>query len=135
RRYREVLSAAGLLHGSTDSLPTVEELKAAVLAAMPAPSLPAQQVSAIECGTEPRWRRPACARAPSAPRPGRGRERGLRGVIVYRLLTFPVHPAQLPMGTLRVRFGTMVVSTTLRFAPAVALDVFLGGELWTWVVG
>lgn len=48
RRYRQVLSAAGLLHGSTDSLPTVEELKAAVLAAMPAPSLPAQQVSAIE---------------------------------------------------------------------------------------
>lgn len=61
-------------------------------------------------------------------------ERGLLGVVVYRLLTFTMHPAQLLMGTLRVRFGTMVLGTTLGFAPAVAIDVFLGGELWSWLV-
>ena len=61
-------------------------------------------------------------------------ERGLLGVVVYRLLTFTMHPAQLLMGTLRVRFGTMVLGTALGFAPAVAIDVFLGGELWSWLV-
>ncbi len=46
--YREALIAAGLLHGAPESLPALEELKAAVLSAMPRPALPPQQVSAIE---------------------------------------------------------------------------------------
>lgn len=61
-------------------------------------------------------------------------ERGLLGVIVYRTLTFTMHPAQLLMGTLRVRFGTMVLGTVIGFMPAVAIDVLLGGELWRWLV-
>jgi uncharacterized membrane protein YdjX (TVP38/TMEM64 family) len=61
-------------------------------------------------------------------------ERGLLGVVAYRLLTFTMHPAQLLMGTLRVRFGTMVLGTTVGFAPAVAIDVFLGGQLWDWLI-
>lgn len=61
-------------------------------------------------------------------------ERGLLGVIVYRTLTFTMHPAQLLMGTLRVRFGTMLVGTVIGFIPAIAIDVLLGGELWRWLV-
>lgn len=53
RQYRELLEEAGLLHGAPDSLPTSEELKAVVLAAMPPPTLPTQQVSGIEP-----WRAP-----------------------------------------------------------------------------
>jgi transposase len=48
RQYREVLQAAGLLHGTLESMPDLDALKAAVLAAKPKPALPAQQVSAIE---------------------------------------------------------------------------------------
>lgn len=61
-------------------------------------------------------------------------ERGLLGVIVYRTLTFTMHPAQLLMGTLRVRFGTMLLGTAIGFVPAIAIDVLLGGELWRWLV-
>lgn len=53
RGYREILLEAGLLHGAPDSLPALDELRAAVLAVMPAPSMPTQQVSGIES-----WRAP-----------------------------------------------------------------------------
>lgn len=62
-------------------------------------------------------------------------DRGLGGMILFRLLTFTTIPAQLLVGTLRVRFGTMVVGTAIGFAPTVAVDVFLGGQLWAWLVG
>lgn len=68
RTYREALESAGLLHGSAEELPEVDELKAAVLAARPAPSLPAQQVSKIEA-----WR-PAIERL---------QEKGLRPRAIY----------------------------------------------------
>ncbi|MCZ7678722.1 MAG: IS21 family transposase [Sandaracinaceae bacterium] len=46
--YRQALADAGLLAGLPDALPSLEELKAAVLARMPKPQTPPQQVSAIE---------------------------------------------------------------------------------------
>lgn len=61
-------------------------------------------------------------------------ERGLLGMVLVRLLTFTTIPVQLAMGTLRVRFGTMVLGTAIGFAPTVAIDVFLGGRLWDWLV-
>ncbi len=61
-------------------------------------------------------------------------ERGLVGMIVFRVLTFTWPPTQLLIGTLRVRFGTMLLGTTLGFAPAIAIDVFLGGRIWAWLV-
>lgn len=51
--YRQLLLEAGLLDGPPDSLPTAEELKAVVLAALPTPALPTQQVSGIGS-----WRAP-----------------------------------------------------------------------------
>lgn len=60
-------------------------------------------------------------------------DRGLFGVIVYRTLTFTMPPAQLLIGTVRVRFGTMVLGTAIGFAPAVAIDIFLGGQVWDWL--
>lgn len=56
-------------------------------------------------------------------------ERGFVGVVVFRLLTFTLHPAQLLMGVLRVPLGTLVLGTALGFAPTVAFDVWFGGEL------
>ena len=47
RQYREALAKAGLLDGSPDDLPSLETLKAAVLAEHP-PSLPPQQQSSLE---------------------------------------------------------------------------------------
>jgi transposase len=47
RVYREALQRAQLLAGSVEQLPTLEELKAAVLAERPRPELPAQQRSHI----------------------------------------------------------------------------------------
>jgi transposase len=47
RPYREALEKAGLLHGPVDQLPSLEELKAAVLTFMP-PKVKPQQVSTIE---------------------------------------------------------------------------------------
>jgi uncharacterized membrane protein YdjX (TVP38/TMEM64 family) len=60
--------------------------------------------------------------------------RGLYGVVVYRLLTFTMPPAQLLIGTLRVPFRTMLAGTAIGFVPAVGVDIFLGGELWAWLV-
>lgn len=62
-------------------------------------------------------------------------DRGLWGIFLYRLITFTMIPAQLLIGTLRVRFLPMLIPTALGFAPTVAVDVFLGGKLWDWLVG
>lgn len=48
RRYREALVAAGVLEGSLDAIPALEELKAAVLQHAP-PALPHQQQSSLVC--------------------------------------------------------------------------------------
>ena len=47
RQYREALAEAGLLDGAAGTLPSLEELKAAVIAAHP-PALPPQQVTSLE---------------------------------------------------------------------------------------
>jgi uncharacterized membrane protein YdjX (TVP38/TMEM64 family) len=56
-------------------------------------------------------------------------ERGLWGVIVFRLLTFTMHPAQLLMGVMRVPLPRLILGTLIGFAPIVAVDVWFGGEL------
>ena len=47
RQYREAIAKAGLLDGAAGTLPSLEELKAAVNAAHP-PALPPQQVTSLE---------------------------------------------------------------------------------------
>ena len=47
RQYREAIAKAGLLDGAAGTLPSLEELKAAVIAAHP-PALPPQQVTSLE---------------------------------------------------------------------------------------
>src|SRR5690606_6346321 len=47
RRYREALEKAGLLQGAADAVPTLEDLKAAVLRHAP-PAVPEQQRSTLE---------------------------------------------------------------------------------------
>lgn len=61
-------------------------------------------------------------------------ERGLVGVIVFRLVTFTLHPAQLLMGVMRVPLPRLIVGTLIGFAPMVAIDVWFGGELLRWLL-
>jgi transposase len=51
RRYREALTAAGVLEGLPDSIPALEDLKAAVLEHAP-PAVPHQQQSSLACCRE-----------------------------------------------------------------------------------
>lgn len=62
-------------------------------------------------------------------------ERGLAGVIVYRLATFTLHPAQLLIGVLNVPLPRLMLGTLIGFAPAVFIGVVLGGELTRWLAG
>lgn len=48
RMYREALLEAGLLEGAVEALPTLDVLRAAVLAKRPRPALPAQQTTSLE---------------------------------------------------------------------------------------
>lgn len=59
-------------------------------------------------------------------------ERGLVGVIVFRTLAFTAPPAQLLVGTLR--YPTMLLGTAIGLVPGVAIDIFLGGAVWDWLV-
>lgn len=59
-------------------------------------------------------------------------ERGVWGMIVFRLLTYTSQPALFMMGTTRVSFRTMVLGSIIGFIPMVCLGVFLGGELLRW---
>ena len=54
---------------------------------------------------------------------------GVWGVFVFRAIRFPMLRAQMLMGVLRVPIGRLVVGTLIGFAPSVAFDVWLGGEL------
>lgn len=56
-------------------------------------------------------------------------ERGVWGMIVFRLLTYTSQPALFMMGTTRVSFRTMLIGSIVGFIPMVCLGVFLGGEL------
>lgn len=60
-------------------------------------------------------------------------ERGVWGMIAFRLLTYTSQPALFMMGTTRVSFRTMVVGSFVGFIPMVCLGVFLGGELLRWL--
>ncbi len=60
-------------------------------------------------------------------------ERGFVGLFLFRLITFTMIPAQLLLGTLRVRWGPMIVATAIGFAPTVAVDILLGDRLWAWL--
>ncbi len=56
-------------------------------------------------------------------------ERGLGGVIVFRLITFTLHPAQLLIGVLKVPLPRLVLGTAIGFIPQIAIDVWFGGAL------
>lgn len=56
-------------------------------------------------------------------------ERGLVGVILFRLVTFTLHPAQLLIGVMRVPLPRLILGTLIGFAPMVAVDVWFGGAL------
>lgn len=62
-------------------------------------------------------------------------ERGLWGMIVFRTLTFTSPPGQLLVGTLRIPYPTMLLGTAIGFAPTVAVDMFLGGAVFSWLTG
>jgi uncharacterized membrane protein YdjX (TVP38/TMEM64 family) len=62
-------------------------------------------------------------------------DRGVWGVIGFRILTFTFPPAMMMMGTLRVRFSTMVVGTAIGFLPQICVDVLLGGEILRYLLG
>lgn len=61
--------------------------------------------------------------------------RPLRTVLVLRLMTFTWSPASATLGVSRVKFWPMVAMTALGFAPAVALDVWVGAGIIEWVFG
>ncbi len=56
-------------------------------------------------------------------------DKGMPGIIGFRMITFTLHPAMWMMGTTRVGFRPMLVGTIIGFVPAVALGVLLGGEV------
>lgn len=62
-------------------------------------------------------------------------ERGLPGVILYRLATFTLHPAQLLIGVLKVPLPRLILGTLIGFIPPVCIGVLLGGELTRWLAG
>ena len=61
-------------------------------------------------------------------------ERGVLGVIVFRVFTFTAPAGQLLVGTLRIPYRTMIVGTAVGLVPGVAIDIFLGGAIWDWLV-
>ncbi|MCO4763460.1 MAG: VTT domain-containing protein [Myxococcales bacterium] len=64
----------------------------------------------------------------------KGLEKRLTGggwwtVMIVRLFTFTAHPVQYLMGVLPIPTVRVLTTTMVAFAPTVALDVFLGGEV------
>jgi uncharacterized membrane protein YdjX (TVP38/TMEM64 family) len=62
-------------------------------------------------------------------------ERGLVGVVLYRVATFTLHPAQLLIGVLKVPLPRLVAGTLIGFIPPVCMGVLLGGEVTRWLLG
>lgn len=62
-------------------------------------------------------------------------EHGLLGVIVYRIATFTLHPAQLLIGVINVPMPRLIIGTLIGFIPPVFIGVVLGGELTRWLAG
>lgn len=62
-------------------------------------------------------------------------ERGLPGVILFRVATFTLHPAQLLIGVLKVPLPRLMLGTAIGFIPAVVAGVVLGGEVTRWLAG
>jgi uncharacterized membrane protein YdjX (TVP38/TMEM64 family) len=60
-------------------------------------------------------------------------ERGFLGVILYRVATFTLHPAQLLIGVLKVPAPQLIAGTLIGFIPPVCIGVLLGGELTRWL--
>lgn len=60
-------------------------------------------------------------------------DRGLWGVVMYRAVTFTLHPAQLLIGVVQVPVPRLVLGTVLGFIPAVVMGVVLGGQAVRWV--
>lgn len=60
-------------------------------------------------------------------------DRGLWGVIVFRVLTFTAHPAQLLIGVMKLPLPRLMLGTALGFIPAVVMGVVLGGEVTRWL--
>lgn len=56
-------------------------------------------------------------------------QQGLGGLILFRVLTFTMHPAQLLIGVMRIPLPRLILGTAIGFMPTVALDVWFGGEL------
>jgi len=56
-------------------------------------------------------------------------QRGLSGLVLFRMLTFTMHPAQLLIGVMRIPLPRLIAGTAIGFAPTVALDVWFGGAL------
>ena len=62
-------------------------------------------------------------------------EHGLLGVIIYRVATFTLHPAQLLIGVLNVPMPRLILGTLIGFIPPVFIGVVLGGEFTRWLAG
>ncbi len=54
-------------------------------------------------------------------------------MIVFRAITFTSPPGQLLVGTLRIPYPTMMLGTAIGFVPGVAIDMFLGGAVFSWL--
>lgn len=62
-------------------------------------------------------------------------ERGLLGVIFFRVATFTAHPAQLLISVMKLPLPRLMLGTAIGFIPAVVAGVVLGGEVTRWLAG
>lgn len=60
-------------------------------------------------------------------------EHGFWGVVLYRVATFTLHPAQLLIGVLKVPMPRLIIGTLIGFMPPVMIGVLLGGEVTRWI--
>lgn len=60
-------------------------------------------------------------------------DRGVWGIIAFRVVTFTLHPAQLLIGVMQIPLTRLVVGTAIGFIPAVVMGVVLGGQALRWV--
>lgn len=62
-------------------------------------------------------------------------DNGLKGMILFRAITYTSQPAMFMMGTTRVSFLTMLLGSAVGFIPMVCLGVFFGDSLLRTVLG